>query len=326
MSWTTDDSWQICTVGGSPGTWVSVTTQGYPGELNVAGAVTIQATHKVTANFTSPIQISVTGVNGGVPFAANTTPNPIGKLTVNNGGTLTLLGNTGSTNRTTYIQTSEVNVVPTTGTISFGDKANLALPANAVLYVNPGGLSGSINANVNIYIGNWYAIGTSNQTYYNFTQITASGGTINAVITTPVSSTICQGTTLSLQGYFTGSYSSTTSTATTPYGVTYEWYDNGNRIATATGTIILTPPTLATSTNASHTPINYTPTLGIHTLGFRVTSYLGTTLYENTETRTITVNPTSVVGTATAAVSPLCSGNSTTISLNGYTGTIQWQQ
>ncbi len=41
---------------------------------------------------------------------------------------------------------------------------------------------------------------------------------------------------------------------------------------------------------------------------------------------TVTVNPTSVGGTATAAASPVCSGSGTTITLTGYTGIIQWQQ
>ena len=41
---------------------------------------------------------------------------------------------------------------------------------------------------------------------------------------------------------------------------------------------------------------------------------------------TVTVYPTSVGGTAAAATSSLCSGSSTTVSVSGYTGTIQWQQ
>ncbi|MDD2304429.1 MAG: YDG domain-containing protein [Prolixibacteraceae bacterium] len=39
----------------------------------------------------------------------------------------------------------------------------------------------------------------------------------------------------------------------------------------------------------------------------------------------ITVDPTSVGGTATATVTTLCSGGATTVTLTGYTGTIQWQ-
>ena len=40
----------------------------------------------------------------------------------------------------------------------------------------------------------------------------------------------------------------------------------------------------------------------------------------------IYVNPTSVGGTASAAASSICSGTSTTITLAGFTGSIQWQQ
>ena len=41
--------------------------------------------------------------------------------------------------------------------------------------------------------------------------------------------------------------------------------------------------------------------------------------------QTVTVNPPSVGGTATASASPICSGSGTTITLTGYTGSIQWQ-
>src|SRR5207249_70902 len=41
---------------------------------------------------------------------------------------------------------------------------------------------------------------------------------------------------------------------------------------------------------------------------------------------TVTVSPTSVGGTATAAASTVCSNSATTITLNGFTGSIQWQK
>jgi gliding motility-associated-like protein len=41
---------------------------------------------------------------------------------------------------------------------------------------------------------------------------------------------------------------------------------------------------------------------------------------------TVTVTPVSVGGTATAAISPICEGSSTSTTLSGYTGTIRWQQ
>jgi len=42
-------------------------------------------------------------------------------------------------------------------------------------------------------------------------------------------------------------------------------------------------------------------------------------------THVVTVAPTSVGGTATATDAIVCSGTGTTITLTGYTGTIQWQ-
>lgn len=52
-----------------------------------------------------------------------------------------------------------------------------------------------------------------------------------------------------------------------------------------------------------------------------VTTAGGTT----TSTSSITVNPVSAAGTASAAAATLCSGNSTDVNLNGYTGSIQWE-
>ena len=56
-----------------------------------------------------------------------------------------------------------------------------------------------------------------------------------------------------------------------------------------------------------------------------VTNSTGCTVTSNVS-GAVTVSPTSVGGTATAGASSVCSGSSTTITVAGYTGTIQWQQ
>ncbi len=45
-----------------------------------------------------------------------------------------------------------------------------------------------------------------------------------------------------------------------------------------------------------------------------------------TSVSTITISPTPIAGTAVSAATTLCSGNSTSLSLTGSSGTIQWQQ
>ena len=88
MNWTTDTNWEIYTSSG----WTPVTDQGYPGELTTAGAVTIQAGHNVTANFTTTQTLQLPNDNNVlISTTVYTSPNPIGKLTINIGPDLSLL-------------------------------------------------------------------------------------------------------------------------------------------------------------------------------------------------------------------------------------------
>ncbi len=307
----------------SSGSWVSTTTWGrwtgsayvndgtYPGQtlITPAPAVTIQAGHTVTANFNAitPTSTITYNVSGKGSVTAYITPNPIGKLTINIGGKLIL-----PTKMTTYINTPQINVLSTqpssstytyptnTGQIEFTSQANLALPANAELYAYYGGLTGAAG-NVDIYIGSlWYAVGTSNSATFNFAELMAAGGPINAEITSNIITPICLNSSVPLQGKFTGAFRYTTS-ANNVGGVTYEWYDNNTLISTttyqlATGTI--------TNVNTNHTSFNYTPTtVGTHVLKFRVITWLNTTNWvDSFEERTVIVRPTptaTIGGTAT---------------------------
>jgi hypothetical protein len=117
---------------------------------------------------------------------------------------------------------------------------------------------------------------------------------------TPTSSSLCSGnnTTINLAGY-TGSI---------------QWQQASDDItfANVTGG--------SGATSASYT----TPSL-TSTTYYRAQVTSGACSMAYSTTNTITVSATSVGGTATAAVTNLLSGNLTTITLSGYTGSIQWQ-
>ncbi len=126
---------------------------------------------------------------------------------------------------------------------------------------------------------------------------TSVGGTA-----TPAATPICSGssTTITITGY-TG---------------TIQWQQSADG---STGWANVTGGSGATS--ATYT----TPTLTTTTY-YRAVLTSGVCTSANSTTALVTVDPTSVGGTATVAASPICSGSSTTITITGYTGTIQWQQ
>ncbi|NTW31655.1 MAG: DUF2341 domain-containing protein [Bacteroidetes bacterium] len=123
----------------------------------------------------------------------------------------------------------------------------------------------------------------------------------------PQSNSVCEG----------NGYADFTITATG--GLTYQWqeYTNSwNNIANAgvysnvnTATLTITNPPLSMNTYKYRCIVNGTCTSST-----------------SDGLATLTVNPVSVGGTAIESISTLCSGNSTTISLTGNTGDIQWQQ
>jgi gliding motility-associated-like protein len=105
------------------------------------------------------------------------------------------------------------------------------------------------------------------------------------------------------------------SVTATGSGTTYQWYSNTT--ASTTGATLITGATAATYTpdTTTATALYYycvvTGTCGSATSGF---------------SGKITVKALSVGGTATTTASSVCSGATTTLSLTGHTGTIQWQQ
>jgi len=127
-------------------------------------------------------------------------------------------------------------------------------------------------------------------------------------VTAPTSQTVCLGS--------TASFAVTASAASTP---TYLWQfstDNGTTwIAVTNGTGL---------TAATYTTAATTSAMNNYQYRCAVTDACGTTL--NSSAATLTVNATSVGGTATATATHVCTGSGTTVTVSGYTGTIQWQQ
>ncbi|MBP1663410.1 MAG: hypothetical protein H6Q19_550 [Bacteroidetes bacterium] len=272
-NWTSLNSWQRY-----DGTnWVTPTlAQGYPGQFAGTGAVTISSDNIILANFITAtpqttIQISVIGINNNNPFTAYTTPNPIGIITVQSTAILALQGSgTGSINYTTYLKTSEIDV-NSGGQIYFSaTKVSLALPANGVIEVCAGGITGtSTNANQDIYIGNqWYAVGNSNQTQFTFDEImTGCIGTLDAEI--GYTSPVCIGNSINLTGSVTGVI------GTTP---TYTWS-------------VISPDGITTTyTNQQNISLTALE-VGIYTAKLTVTTTRNGYIYTNSKTVTITVLP-----------------------------------
>jgi Concanavalin A-like lectin/glucanases superfamily/Secretion system C-terminal sorting domain/Bacterial Ig-like domain (group 2)/PKD-like domain/Ig-like domain CHU_C associated len=81
--------------------------------------------------------------------------------------------------------------------------------------------------------------------------------------------------------------------------------------------------TWANITNA--TAASYTSPALTQTTYYRAVVTSGVCAPATSGTVTITVNPTSVAGTATTTAATICSGSTATVSLSGNTGTIQWQ-
>jgi hypothetical protein len=248
--WETIATWQ--TYNGS--SWVSATT--LPGNTTI----TVQAGHTISiiSNFVSP---------------------SLGTIDVN--GILNLVG--GSNPRTITLNTTLLNISGATSQLNFNtQKVDLYLPANSVLQISNGGnITGACSNNTEIYIGGQLigvCAGGGGSGVLTFSQIVAGGGTLNANITTPVSSpsSICTGQSINLLGKFDGSLTN----------VTYIWsvLDPSNN----TVTISSNSGPLANN-SAITTPTSFTPTLiGTYLVTLSVTD--ATNTLTNVETKTVTVS------------------------------------
>ncbi|WP_413999163.1 LamG-like jellyroll fold domain-containing protein [Flavobacterium sp. W1B] len=268
------------------GAWVDASN--YPGEITGSYSVVIQATHTITVS-------------------TNLSTASMGDLIVN--GTLNLQG--GSNPKQISLNTTLLYLT-STGILNFStQKTQLYLPNNAVIKVDSGGnISGACSNNTEIYINNKLiaVCNGSSGNVLTFGEIVAGTGTLNANIMSPpdFTSTICNGTNISLTGGYTG----------TPNGaVTYLWTvkdPNNNAVSIS---------------NSTSTSTSFIPTLsGQYSISFSVTD--GSS-FSNTETKTITVQSLVTSGSISSAQA-ICSGTApaalTSTDGNGDgTITYEWQ-
>jgi len=140
---------------------------------------------------------------------------------------------------------------------------------------------------------------------------TACARVTSNIVSVTVSATSVAGTISGNQAICSGS---TATVSLTGYTGSIQWQessDNSNWAAVTTGT----GGTTATYTTAALTAIRY----------YRAVVTSGTCSTATSGTSTINITPVSVAGTPSANQT-ICSGTTATVSITGYTGTIQWQQ
>ncbi len=102
-------------------------------------------------------------------------------------------------------------------------------------------------------------------------------------------------------------------------GISYEWYYNSSNSNTG-GTVV--------STGTGYNTASFTPSTSTASSYYYYCVISGTCSPAVTSNVSglITVQTTSVAGTAAATTTAICTGSTGNISLTGYTGSIQWQQ
>ncbi len=271
--WTSLSSWQYYNGSG----WVAAPT--YPGQNPTGtGIVTIQAGHTIS--------IGTAGINTGT----------IGLITIS--GNLLLTGTNTGANGTDYVfNTQLISVTPYQGTITFIDKIDLILPANAVLYVtsdtipNPDyfGLIGDCNHNQDIHIGSsvYAYCNGGGTTALTFDEVMAGDGTLNA---TPNSNTpLCEGDTINLLGSYAGTFGT---------AVTYSW--------------AIVAPGGGNSSSSVQNPTIPNAIVGTYSATLTCSTTYSGNIYNNYEAISIVVNPrpsTISIGTTTQPTCALPTGS-----------------
>ena len=151
----------------------------------------------------------------------------------------------------------------------------------------------------------------STTTTYTATYTSSFGCTSTSTVTVTVSPTSVAGTATATDSTICSG--SSTSLTLNGYTGSIQWQSSANG---STGWTNVSGATSASLTTANLTATTYYKAV--------VTSGVCSSATSNVVT--VTVSPTSVAGTASAAASTLCSGTSTTLTLSGSTGSIQWQE
>jgi autotransporter-associated beta strand protein len=287
----------------------SITTQ----PTASAGCEGQNTTFTVVATGTAPLtyQWKFGGVN--ISGATASTYNILSTTNANDGSYfVTVSGGCGTVNSSAV----DLSVYPTP-TVNAG--SDITVCAGAPITLTGSGLSSGtytwnnsvqngVQFNAPISTTTYTLTGTSPQNCSNTDQITV---TVRPLFTAgEISSTgqnICTNSDASLIGNVINASGG-------DQNITYSWrssVDNFSAAIDGATNATLDPPVLTNTTTyrryANDGTCNTTPA-------------------QSTGEWVVNVNQTSVGGTASAATSPICSGSSTTVSVSGSTGTIQWEQ
>ena len=143
---------------------------------------------------------------------------------------------------------------------------------------------------------------------------------VSGLITVNVLPAISASPSTSTQTVCVGSSLTALSVTASGAGITYQWYYNASN-SNIGGT--------AVSTGTGYTTSNFTPSNSTASAYYYycVVSGTCTPAVTSAVSGLVTVQATSVAGTALASAASICTGTSTTVSLSGNTGSsIQWQQ
>jgi hypothetical protein len=269
-------------------------------ELGSVTAVSFGGVAASTFTVTSATRIVATVGNGASGNVSVT--NPAGSVTSPGftfcmPSTATLSSGVNSNNQTVCQNTSINSITFSTTYITGGNTINL-----------PPGLTASLSSNVVTISGSPTTAGV-----YNYT-LNLTGGC--QTITTSGTITVTASNTLTLSSA-AGTNSQTVCINNPIANITYN-------TTGATGANVTGLPTGVSKVWASNVlTISGTPTVaGVYTYTINLTGGCSSV----TTLGYINVNANSVAGTSTASSSTICSGNTTTLSLSGNTGSIIWQQ
>ncbi len=254
-NWSTPGSWKYFN-----GTnWISPATT-YPGQNTGAHSVTIINGYNILLDVSPPNSFASLTVTGNSSTVKSTL-----EITAN------------------FTLPTQSVLLTNYGQILWTKNVTLSLPTNAVLFITDNGGLAPVGGNAAIILeigGRKFGVSSNNanNATFTFAELNASGGTINAVLTTPAS--VCAVTTYNVSVSYSGAIGNTTSGGNTP-GATYILYKNDSQIFT--GTLSTTTPSVTHQITSTASPSEV--------IKLTVNTYLGTTLFTNTESKLVTVYP-----------------------------------
>jgi hypothetical protein len=267
------------------GTW---TQSSGPGTTTFSAVNSGSST--ATASVVGAYNYTWTIDNGcGTPSTANVTVNFNNNPTITTSATTTAVTYSGSSQNTT-LSYSATTALPDQYSITWNASPtnSFAPVTNSTITANSITIAVPASTNVGTYTGN---ISVKNSTSTCSSTSTAFTVTVNkatpTITTAPSATSICNGQTLVSSNLSGG-------------------------VGSVAGSFAFTTPSTSPSVGTAGQSVTFTPT--------------DTTNYNTATTNVnVTVSATSVAGTVSSAQT-ICSGNTpTTLSLTGYTGTIQWQ-